>query len=218
MDKSEGISLLSRDGKGELESKNSVAYLGYTIGHDYISISDKKIHKIKKKISYLIYQNLLQPLKNGTYTRKRLSTIDWDYLVAVSQVRRYLYGGLTDSTLKSYLYGRAPRVNFKGLMSYYPLVNNTSQLSNLDAWMIYTFRQALRLRETLWMKKHKLLLPCPVPNWIQDVDKLGKVRVGLVMYDLSIPSFLLINKAMKASITRRGLGSVVNPRSIYYAS
>lgn len=218
MDKSEGISLLSRDGKGELSSKPSVDYLGYTIGHDYISISDKKIIGIKKKISYIIYQNLVQPLKKGVYTKSRLSTIDWDYLVAVSQVRRYLYGGLTNSILKAYLYGKSPRVNFKGLMSYYPLINNTGQLANIDGWMIYTFSQALKLREKMWLKKHKIKLPCPVPNWIKEIDKLGKVRVGNDLYDLSIPSFSLINKAMKASINRRGLSSVVNPRSIYYQS
>lgn len=218
MDKSEGISLLSRDGTGELESKNNVAYLGYTIGHDYISISDKKVKAIKKKISYIIYQNLLQPLKNNVYTGSRLSTIDWGYLVAVSQVRHYLYGGLTDSTLKAYLYGRATRINFKGLMSYYPLVNNSSQLAYLDGWMVYTFKQSLKLREKLWIKEYKKALPCPIPNWIDNVGELRKVSVGKLIYDLSIPSFALINKAMKVSINRRGLGSVVNPKSIYYQS
>jgi hypothetical protein len=70
----------------------------------------------------------------------------------------------------------------------------------------------------MWLSKHQMKLPCPVSNWIEEIDKLGKVRVGNALYDLSIPSFSLINKAMKASINRRGLSSVVNPRSIYYQS
>lgn len=219
MKKSEGISLLSHDGSGEIESKSFVDYLGYSVNLKSISIKDSKVIKIKDRISYIIYSNLIQPLKKGTYNPKRLGELDKDYLVTLMQLRRYLYGGLSNSTLKSYAHGDIRKINFRGLMSYYPLVNNSPQLQKLDGWLIHTLKQSMKLRQTLWQKHASLILPGPEKDWVEKLDTFKKWRSpsSKINYDLSIPSFTLINNAMKKSMEHYGLDSVVHPRSIYYS-
>ncbi len=217
--KSEGISLLSRDGTGEIQSKQSINYLGYNISLNSISIKHSKVLAIKKRVSFIIYANLIQPLKNHTYNTKRLVGIDLDYIVTLNQLRRYLYGGLSSSVLKKYCLGDVKRINFRGLMSFYPLVNDNNQLQKLDGWLIYTLKQSLKLRESMWLTHSAISLPGPETNWIAKIDSYKKWRspTNTIIYDLGIPSFSLINNAMKQSMEHYGLNSVVHPRSIYYS-
>ena len=222
LEKSKGINLVisPRHKKPEMKEKHSVTYLGYEISLDKISIASKeskRVEKIKAKISYLVYQNLLQPLHNGTYNQSRLAGVDRDYVVALYQIRRYLYGGLDSYRLQRFLIGAIPNLNFRGLMSYYPLVNDEEQLAKLDGWLIYTLKQSLRLRQNLWQSHAGLALPGPVPHWIDQIADLKRWKApnGLI-YDLQIPSFSLINRAMQLAIKKKGLTGVANPKGTYY--
>ena len=219
LEKSGGITLVTtpRHKDPEMKAKHSVTYLGYQISLNKISIAPKRVQEIKAKISYLVYQNLLQPLRNGTYNQSRLAAIDWDYVVALYQVRRYLYGGLDSFRLQRFLVGAIPNLNFRGLMSYYPLVNDDEQLAKLDGWLINTLKQSLILREHLWQSRAGLTLPGPVLNWIDRIADLKRWKApsGWI-YDLQVPSFSLINKAMQLAIKKKGLTGVANPRGTYY--
>ncbi|MGH9400757.1 MAG: hypothetical protein ACRD2P_01470 [Terriglobia bacterium] len=217
--KPKGISRLSRSGRSEeIATKASIDYLGYEISLERISIKEKRISKIKCRASYLIYQNLLQPLKRNIFNLPRIAgPIDLDYLTAVRQVRSYLYGGLPDDKLRSYLAGRTPELHFRGLMSYYPVVNDIEQLRKLDGWMDHTFRQALRARERLWRANANISLPGPEPNWNERIDSLQTCTVASgETVDLRLPSFALINRAMRLAISRRGLNAVANPAARYH--
>ena len=176
-----------------------------------------RIDKIKQKLSYIVYQNLLQLPKLGIYNNTRLSGVDWDYVVALSQIRRYLYGGLNDETLRKYIRGQIQRLNFRGLMSYYPIVTNSKQLSDLDGWLIHVIQQSLRLREKMWRAKHGITLPGPVPEWIEKATELRSWKDSMGQeYDLRIPSFSLIAKAMQIAISKSGIRTVAHPGSEYY--
>ncbi len=48
------------------------------------------------------------------------------------QIRRYLYGNLNETVLKKYLNGAYKRLTFKGIMSFYPLIDDKNQLHELD--------------------------------------------------------------------------------------
>jgi hypothetical protein len=200
-----------------MKAKYSVTYLGYQLSLDRISIALKQLQNIKAKISYLIYQNLVQPLYSGIYNQSRLAGIDWDYVVALYQVRRYLYGGLDSYRLQRYLIGAIPNLNFRGLMSYYPLVNDDKQLNELDGWLIHALKQSLRLRQNLWQSHAGINLPGPALNWIDQITdfKHYKAPNGRI-YDLQIPSFYLINRAMQLAIKKKGLAGVANPKGTYY--
>ncbi len=217
--KSEGITILSEKKDEELKSKKSVIYLGYEISLKLISISNKSLKNIKDKISYLIYSNLLQPLINGIYNQKRLTLIDWDYITALAQIRRYMYGGLTDQQLWDFKNGKISKLSFRGVMSYYPIVNNVEQLKKMDGWLIYTLKQTLIKRQLLWSKKN-ITLPGPTDDWISTIDNTKdwtNPESGRT-YNLRIPSFLLINQAMDISLKRSGITSLTNPKTVYYSS
>lgn len=219
--KSHGINLLSRGARsGEITTKESIDYLGYQISLDRISITERRVAKIKARIAYLIYQDLLQSLKKGIFNPARVTaSLDLDYLVALRQIRAYLYGGLTADKLRSYIAGRTPDLNFRGLMSYYPVVTDVDQLASLDGWLVHTFKQALQAREKLWMEKFGERLPGPEDNWIDLLNKLEAVRLSDGTHvDLSLPSFKLINRAIRTAIERKGLLAVANPASAYYGS
>jgi RNA-directed DNA polymerase len=218
--KSHGIRLVSRAPmKTEIESKTSVDYLGYGISLSHISISNKRVAKIKSRISYLIYQNLIQPLSvKGIFNVGRLApAIDLDYLTALRQIRYYLYGGLTEEKLRRFIAGKIPSLRFRGVMSYYPIVTHISQLAKVDGWLAYTLKQSLRLRKHLWSSRGISSLPGPTPDWINEVDDLtaGTLPNGTSV-DLNIPRFTLINSAMRLAIVQKGIAAVANPLSSTY--
>lgn len=215
LDKSEGIALVTSHGDAEIRSKPSVEYLGYRVGLDHTSIGTKHVAKLKARISYLVYENLLQPLCKGTFNADRVYGADWDYIVALAQVRRYLYGGLTDQKLFQYIKGVVPKLNFRGLMSYYPLVDDDVQLAYLDGWLIHTFRQAMLKRKKLWLTQG-VTLPGPCPDWLDRLTTLRSWSIGETPYDLRIPSFSLINKAMRLALRSSGVAGVAHPKSSYY--
>lgn len=217
--KSSGISLLSRVGQPEMKVKNAIGYLGYEISLDNISIADKAVEKIKARMSFLAYQNLLQPLiQKKIFNKVRLTTsADLDYVTALRQLRFYLYGGLTEDRLRQYMDGRISSLNFRGVMSYYPLVTDIKQLANLDGWLEYVLRQTLKRRQELWQKHDGSSLPGPIPGWIDKIKDLAFTPLSSgVVADLRLPSFRLINRALRYAITQRGIRAVVNPSMLYY--
>jgi len=217
--KSHGISLLSKIGTTtEMAHKQSINYLGYRISLDHISIADNKLKEIKARISFLAYQNLIQPLRRGIFNDLRLlSGLDLDYATAVRQIRFYLYGGLTEEKLNNYLAGKVTNLHFRGVMSYYPIVNDGEQLVKLDGWIGYVLRQSLRLRQKLWQTQG-VTLPGPTKDWIDKLTDLKKVADPLTgqIVDLTFPSARLMQRAMAFAIGRKGIQAVANPSSLYY--
>jgi RNA-directed DNA polymerase len=220
--KSQGINLIGRKhGRAEIASKSSIDYLGYRISLSDLSIAKRNVAKLKAKISFIVYQNLIQPLVvSKIFNRARLTaSLDLDYVTALKQIRFYLYGGLTEDKLRSYIAGRIPDLHFRGLMSYYPIVTDVDQLSRLDGWLVHVLRQSLRLRQKLWQSHTGQVLPGPVPGWIDIIDELGLITPmsgSKRPIDLTFPRFRTINNAMRLAITRKGIMSVANPRSSRY--
>lgn len=217
--KSYGISLLSRVGQPEMRVKSAISYLGYELSLDRISIGHKAVQKIKARMSFVIYQNLLQPLtQKRIFNGARLTaSADLDYITALRQLRFYLYGGLTEDHLRQYIDGRTSSLNFRGVMSYYPLVTDIQQLANLDGWLEHTLRQTLKLRQKLWKKHNGSVLPGPKTDWIERVGRLTFTSLGpTTLADIRLPSFRLINQALRHAITQRGIRAVVNPTMLYY--
>lgn len=104
--KSDGISLLTKEElPTELKStKTNIEFLGYSISVDSVSIKEASVKKIQKQISYLLYRNLIQPLKGSKLKGLIVPGGGKDpaLLTAIMQIRRYMYGGLTDQQLRNY--------------------------------------------------------------------------------------------------------------------
>lgn len=217
--KSDGISLLTKKGfPSEIKPKYSLDFLGYTLSVDKVSIKDKSVKKIKKQLSYILYRNLIQPLKQPSLAGQHYpSTGDVYFLTAMMQVRRYMYGGLSKKQIKDYLSGRTKRIYFKGVMSFYPLVNDSEQLEALDGWLLSVIHRLLKKRERM-LRAHRLNRGHIFPFGLSKAQLLATCSTTKVhgKHLLEIPSFLLISKALSKGLLESGIERVMNPDSLNY--
>ncbi|GIM31530.1 reverse transcriptase domain-containing protein [Paraclostridium bifermentans] len=220
--KSEGISLLSgKDMPSEFyKTKEYIDFLGYKLSGSKVSIKDNKISEIKQEISYLLYRNLIQPIKSKPFIAVIIPNNDEDamFVTAIMQIRRYLYGNLNDKLLNLYLNGAYKRLNFKGLMSFYPLIDDEEQLKELDGWLVSTIFNCLKLRsELLYNSGFDVSKQFPFNVNKDEIvhmcrNQRYKGKVGL----MEIPSFTKIYNAVKKGLSDYGIDGVMNPLSNIY--
>lgn len=219
--KSDGISLLTRENfPSELKSfKHKIDFLGYSISVDYLSIKEKSVKKIKKQISYLLYRNLIQPLKGPQLRAIVIPANNRDpaFLTAILQIRRYLYGNLSEKQLRDYLAGRLKTINFKGIMSFYPLLTDEDQLRKLDGWLSSVIIRALHRRADL-LKSWNYNRDNIFPFNLNKKELIERCKNELIHGKplLEIPSFLRIYRAIKKGLVSDGIERVMNPASSYY--
>lgn len=219
--KSEGISLLTAENlPSELSKpKTSIDFLGYSIHVDRVSIKEQSIKKIKKQISYILYRNLIQPLKQDKLRNITIPNNEKDenFLTAIMQIRRYLYGGLSDDLLIHYLSGRNKRIYFKGIMSFYPLVNDITQLKELDGWLLSIIYRTIQLRKKLFLvHKHNVENFFPFSSLKEELLETCKVKKVYNKKLLRIPSFILIYKAIQKGLIESGIEQTMHPDSNEY--
>jgi len=219
--KSHGVNLLAPSGHStEIRAKPSFDFLGYAISNSRLSIKEASILKMKKEISYLLYRNLIQPLRA---TKLRGISIpsgskDEALLTAMLQVRRYLCGGLYKSQLRSFADGKLGQLRFKGAMSFYPLVTDIAQLKHLDGWLVATIARVLKLRASL-LARHGFTRYKNFPFSVHQKD-LVRAFDKFRIYNkplLEVPSFLLVQQAMQRGMREHGISYVMNSRSNAYS-
>lgn len=216
--KSEGVSILSESqSSAEFKNKHSVSFIGYSINGDKLSIADKSIEKFKKHISYLIYSNLIQPLKQGNFVTSRINPgVDRDYVVALFQIRRYLYGDLSESQLRKLVSGVAPKIHYRGLMSFYPIVDDENLLKGLDGWLLGCLYRALRLREKLLVSRGITTLPKPHGLSMHQLVSFKASSSKGEIIDLRVPSFFRMAKLLRKAARMYGPNAIAHPRSGEY--
>lgn len=220
--KSKGITLLSpADLRSELSAQSSVNFLGYKISQEYLSIRPESVRRIKSHISFLIYKNLLQEPKRGNFVSDRIlgaGQIDLDYPVLIYQLRRYLYGGLSEAMLRRFLFRQTPNLRFKGLMSFYPIVDDEPLLRELDGWMLASVARAIKLRGNLWNSYFPGPLPTPHGRTPSQILQLRHNPLSGPLIDLRFPSFLRISKLLRRAASTYGTSAVANSKSARYYS
>ncbi len=218
--KSEGISILCPEKlAAEFKSKSSVSFVGYKIGPTTISIRDSTLERSKRRMSYLIYSNLLQEPKRGRVLIERLAYgIDRDYLIMLAQLRRYLYGELSESQLRKYMARQTPLMRYHGLMSFYPIVNDEMLLKELDGWLLNSVYRALRLRAKLFLKAGITILPPPHNLKKIDLLKLGYRPTPGRYVDLRFPSIARVARLIRRASRTYGASAIANPQSHLYYS
>lgn len=221
MKKSAAIHLLINDvSKAEIRAKTSFDFLGYSVGSRSLAIKKTSVQRIKKQISYLLYCNLIQPLRHGVLRSIHIPAgKDRDFLTAMMQIRRYICGGLLKSELHEYLARGGGEIYLRGVMSFYPLVTDEDQLRSLDGWLTATIYRVLKLRAKLFASYRYARVGRTFPynvsrqNFIPALDARKIKRKAL----LEIPSFLLVKKAMQKAMLEHGISYVMDPRSSLYA-
>lgn len=218
--KSDGISLLAKDGlAAEIASKASFNFLGYAIGVGRVSARDKTIQRIKKQVSYLLYRNLVQPLKSAPLKGLIIPANNRDkaLLTAMMQIRRYLYGGLLHRDMVAYVKGRRKTLHFKGVMSFYPLLDDVEQLRALDGWLLSAIDRCVQARSR-HLLSHGFDRRHSFPFNVQRKDILAKYRRRLVAGKplLEVPSFKLVYRALQHGVVEAGIEKVMHPESSRY--
>ncbi len=218
--KSKGVTLFGPPKMpAEIPSQSHLDFLGFSIGSDFLRIKDSSVSRIKDRISYLVYVNLLQePKRNHFPSERMLNDIDKDYPVLIYQLRRYLYGGLSEAQLRRFLRRQTPKMHFKGLMSFYPIVNDQNQLLELDGWMLSTVLRALKLRAALWAHYYPGVLPAPHGLSARQLLHLRHNPGGGPLVDLRFPSFQRISNLLRRAAKTYGAASAANVQSGKYYS
>jgi RNA-directed DNA polymerase len=218
--KSEGISILCpEDLTAEFKAKSAVSFIGYRIGPKIISMRANTLKRAKDKMSYLIYSNLLQEPKRGNTPIARLAFgIDRDYLIMLAQLRRYLYGELSESQLRKYMARQTPLMRYHGLMSFYPIVNDEVLLKQLDGWLLNSVHRALALRARLFRKAGIKMLPPPHGLQKTALLKLNYRPKPGQFVDLRFPSIARVARLIRRASKTYGASAIANPQSHAYYS
>ncbi len=206
-DKSKGIRLMSKPGiVVELPGATSIEFLGYKLGLGTAEMRDAAVAKVKRRLLELLYFNLLYEPERGTQQAHRLAgQIDRDYVVFIWQARRFLYGDLSEVELRRFQGDDVPLRRFKGLMAYYPLIDDTPTLRELDAWLATTTWLTLRKRAKLLATANFKALPAPhglTRNALIRYRRKSRSTGGVL--DLRIPSFRRMASVMRRAAKQHG--------------
>ena len=198
--KSGGVRLLVPEGApAEFSSTTSIDYLGHRFHLDRVGIKQSLIVKIKKRIQKLIYFNLLRAPKLNEQHRSRLGRVDRDYTAYIWQLRRYMYGNVSERTIRRFRLRGVPPQRFRGVMSYFPFVDAGDELEALDRWLVATTFLAMKRRAQLLLAAGFTSLPSPhgLPCPQLASYKRTSATTGGEL-DLRIPSF----KKMQEIVSR----------------
>jgi hypothetical protein len=216
-EKSPGIRLLVGENSPtvEMASTRSVDYLGHTISLRSAKMKEATKTKIKKRLQHLIYTNLLlEPLRNAQEPAQ-LTDVDRDYVTAIWQIRRYLYGPLSEADIRRFHSGRVPPMSFEGVMSFFPLIDDDVSLRELDAWLASELWLAMRKREKL-LAREGLRRPRPLGLGKDAlIDYQTTSRRNHQKVDLRIPSFTRMARVIRAAVNTHGLGVVAGDAPLY---
>jgi hypothetical protein len=210
--KSPGIRLLVPEGSvGEMESTSHVDYLGYRLGIGRTSMKPSAVDRIRQRVTNLIYWNLLHEPIHGTQNSIRFSgDVDRDYVSLIWRLRRYLYGDLSERALRRFQQRDAPLRRFKGVMSAYPLIDDGSELKEIDGWILTQLFLAVRKRTRL-VGPSSTVPQLPPPHGCGRKELAGlRVRTSTTgqEIDLSVPSVRRIAQAIRIAASRYGPGVV----------
>ena len=148
--KSDGISLLIPQGTAEIKSKNSITFLGCEISQSGVRPAQGSLARLKTKIARVIYQHLVQAPRKRTFSKKRIQPeADWDLVTCINEIRRLLYGRLTEGDLAEGLNGDAPLRSVRSHMSGFAMVDDPQRFRDLDGWMVGVLERACAERAAL---------------------------------------------------------------------
>ena len=217
LEKSKGIRLLVEPGaKAEIKKAEKTDFVGYSLGLKRMAISKKSVASIKTRLSDLAFENLLRRPLDGTQDPTRFSLIDKDYLVFILQARRYLYGDLSEKDLRRYLRGGTRMRRFKGLMAFYPLVDDLDQLTDLDRWLSTMAWLTLRKRARLLSAQGITLAPPHGLDRESLIRFTGQSATTGRPLDLRLPSFRRIAELVRNAAEVYGPNQVAQGGIGYY--
>lgn len=164
LQKSPGVAIISHT-QQEMRTYSHFDYLGYRFSNSGLGVPQKVGDRIRSRISRLTNIYLIQYLQFG-FNPNRTSIIppiyDWDLLGLAYELRRSIYGGLSEGEITSFLQKGQRLRKMKGLMGFYCLIDDPAELKSIDGWMLSIVRRALVQRNEILLQKYQT--SCATPN------------------------------------------------------
>lgn len=207
---------IDTDDGDELKTIKNIDYLGHSITPTGIRLPKKSVKRLKAKISALIYKHLLLHRRGpqGAFQPDRVGAGygDWDLVTCINEVRKYIYGGLRESHLESFLTDDAKPPFMRGLMAFLPLTNDVEQLMELDGWLLNVFRRAQRERVRVLQASFGVTIAR-----LTEAELLSGswYNYALITNDARMPSFVRAWRAARKYYLRYGLTGITPPA--YYS-
>lgn len=217
VEKSLGVRLLVPENTRyvEMESTKEIHYLGHTLGLRRLQMKPESVARVKSRVAQLLFANLLREPMSGTQDLARLTTTDRDYATYLWQLRRYLYGPLSERDVRRFLKGSVPPMSFQGVMSFFPLVDDDEVLAELDEWIASQTWLALRKRQRLLAG---FVSRRPVPWGLTKEEMIRTVTVSGTSgreVDLRLPSVRRISGVIRTAVEAYGVGVVSRGGALY---
>lgn len=219
LEKSNGVRILVPPGTRQVEfsSTTNIEYLGHSIGLRSLTMKPSVVAKIKNHVQNLLFSNLIREPLSATQESQRIrGGLDRDYITFVWQLRRYLYGPLSEQQVRRFQNGQIPPMSFEGLMSFFPLVDDDEVLLDLDQWVSTQTWLAVRKRSRLLQS---MLAGATPKVWGFSREELIGYRdistsTGSAI-DLRLPSVRRIAGVVRKAIQIYGSGVVGNGARLY---
>ncbi len=225
VDKSLGISLLKSNTSSALLRSNAIEfeqnyipykgsvedirfitdfdYLGHKFGKGSIGISDAARKRIKRRVASIIYIHLLHNPRRNLFNAARVGEgfYDWDLVTCLNELRKYIYGGLSEDDIYGFIVANAPIFGFKGLMTFYPLVNRVEQFADLNGWLVSVIRRALRERARILKSNFNI---CVSPLNTKDLLDGSWYKFKDIEQETIMPSFVMAWRAARKAFKQSG--------------
>lgn len=219
-EKSPGIAILSGKNQ-ELKSVQCFDYLGYRFTPQGLTIPDKTIRRLKTKVSRLVNLYLIYYLNFG-FNASRCSVTqpeyDWDLLGLIYELRRSLYGGLTESQLDSFIYKGTRLPCMRGLMGFYCLLDDPAPLKTMDGWMLSAVRRAMCVRNADLSAYYGASCPTPSNKQLATGEWLNMdAWNGNDLPEARMPSMVRGWRAARKHFYTFGLEDVQAPQYVSYS-
>ena len=121
-------------------SQTICGFLSHELSGDGVEIAPAAIARMKKRSARIMYSHLLLQLKRQQFNANRLGPgfRDWDLVTCVNELRRYIYGRITEASLSSGLSGSGRINTTRCALSFFPLVDTKGSvaLKQLDGWLV----------------------------------------------------------------------------------
>ena len=151
--KSHGISVLTEQGNAEMKTKRSMTFLAHSLSAAGVGVSPKSVVRMKRKVAQIIQRHLLLQPSRGHVNPSRLGSgfRDWDLVTCLNELRRYIYGRITEASLTAALAGSGYFNITRCALSFYPTVDleRAEVFKQLDGWLADTLTRAYAKRVQL---------------------------------------------------------------------
>ena len=199
-----------------LETIKAIDYLGHRFSHEGIRLPPAAVSRVKRRISSIIHKHLFLHRSAGikSINRDRVGRkfLDWDFVTCINEIRNYIYGGLSEDEIKSYLSGGKTIPHVRGLMSFLPMQNKADQLMELDGWLLSVILRAQRQR-------YKVLKSFSIRSKRLNKEQIihgSWYKFKGVDVETQLPSFVRAWRASRKYSKNNGFIKIVPPR--YYSA